>query len=278
MALDSDGQYTATIPGQEDRAIVQFFLEGTDGLGETSMFPASGAGSRALYRVDSSAIPNSAVHSFRLIMTPDDTEFLHTDSNVMSNDRIGATVIYNDHEVFYNVGVRLRASGFGRRGGLAGFNIRFQPDQLFRGVHRSIAVDRGVVFTNGDGTGPVSGSPGASPHELLIYQIAHHGGGIPGMYDDVVYIDAPRNTNTGLGLLKMARYSDVFLDSQFEDGGDGSLFKYELVYHATQTVDGDPESLKRGPNAVLATEIYGLGRRQGSLSHELRAEKQSRSR
>ncbi len=197
MAPDSHGQYTATIPGQEDRAIVQFYVEGTDGLGETSSFPAGGAGSRAMYRVDSSAIPNSAVHSFRLIMTPDDTEFLHTDSNVMSNDRLGATVIYNDQETFYDVGVRLRASGYGRRGGLAGFNIRFQPDQLFRGVHRSVAIDRGVVFTNGDGTGPVSGSPGASPHELLIYQIAHHAGGIPGMYDDVVYLDAPVRRTPG---------------------------------------------------------------------------------
>ena len=259
MTADSNGRYTATIPGQEDRATVQFYVQGTDGLGEASVYPSGGTKSRALYRVDSSAIPNTAVHSLRLIMTPDDAEFLHTDSNVMSNDRLGATVIYNDREVFYDVGVRLRASGFGRRGGLAGFNIRFQPDQLFRGVHQTVAVDRGVVFTNGDGTGPVSGSPGASPHELLIYQIAHHGGGIPGMYDDVVYIDAPRPTNTGLGLLKMARYTDVYLDSQFDNGGDGSLFKYELVYHATQTVDGNPESLKQGPNAVRATEITDLG-------------------
>jgi hypothetical protein len=30
----------------------------------------------------------------------------------MSNDRLGATVIYNESEVFYDVGVRLKGSAF----------------------------------------------------------------------------------------------------------------------------------------------------------------------
>ena len=80
---------------------------------------------RALYRVDRGEVGNEDVQFLRLIMTEDDTNFLHTNTNVMSNGRLGATVIYNDREIFYDVGVHLRASGFGRTGPRAGLNIRF---------------------------------------------------------------------------------------------------------------------------------------------------------
>ncbi len=256
--VSSDGaNYRATIPGGDRNDIVQFFVTGQDSLGAVSHFPARGEASRALYRVDT-PLNNGSAHSLRLIMTRDDVSELHANSNVMSNGRLGATLIYDDRQVFYDVGVRLRASGFGRQGGLAGFNIRFDPQELFRGVHRTIALDRGAVFSNGNGGG-VQGVPGASPHELLIYQIGQHAGGIAGMYDDVVYVDAPRSTNTGFALLKMARYTDEFLDSQFDNGSDGSLFKYELIYHSTATIDGTPEGLKRAPNAVIGTDISDLG-------------------
>ncbi|MCA9211862.1 MAG: lamin tail domain-containing protein [Planctomycetales bacterium] len=256
MTLNDDGLYAAEIPGQSRNDIVQFYVSAVDMQGATSQFPAEGPESRALYRVVSRDIPNDQVQSLRLIMTGDDATFLQTNTQVMSNGRLGATVIYNDEEIFYDVGVRLRASGYGRRGSLAGFNIRFDPDHKFRDVHEAIALDRGVVVSSGGG---VSGRPGASPHELLIYQIAHHAGDLPGMYDDVVYIDAPRSGNTGLALLKMARYSDVYLDSQFENGSEGSLYKFELFYHSTRTVDGRPESLKFPPEAVVGNDIQDLG-------------------
>lgn len=250
------GYFQATIPAQDNGDVVQFYVTAVDTQGAISQFPAGGAASRAMYRVDSSI--DSEVQTLRLIMTRDDVGTLHENSNVMSNGRLGATVIYNDAEVFYDVGVRLRASGYGRQGALAGFNIQFDPGQMFRGVHRTVAIDRGAVLSNGNGTG-IRGQSGASPHELLYYQIAHRAGDIAGMYDDVIYIDAPRGTNTGLALLKMARYSDVFLDSQFEDGGDGAIYKYELIYYSQNTIDGDPESVKRAPNAVVGTDIQDLG-------------------
>ena len=267
MLRQSDGRFAATIPRQAAGTTVQFYLEGTDGLGARSNSPAAGADSRALYRVQSAPLDAGGVHTLRLIMTADDVQWLHANENVMSNGRLGATVIYNDKEVFYDVRVRLRASGYGRQGGLAGFNIEFPAQQLFRGVHSGIALDRGVVLSSGTGGGGVSGRPGASAHELLIYQAAHHAGGIAAMYDDVVYIDAPRPDNTGLAQLKMARYSDVFLDSQFEDGGDGSLYKYELIYHSTRTIDGTPEAPKVAPNSVLATDISDLGDDKEAYRH-----------
>ena len=257
MDSQGDGQFTGTIPGQSRNRTVQFYVTAEDSLGVESSYPSAGAESRALYTV-APPLSNDHGHGIRILMTRPDISKLHRATNVMSNGRLGATVIYNDSEIFYDVGVRMRASGYGRRGSLAGFNIQFDPMQLFRGVHKTIALDRGAVFSNGNGSG-VRGVPGASPHELLIYQIANHAGGIGAMYDDIVFVDAPRSANTGMALLKMARYSSVYLDSQFEDGSDGTIFKYELIYYATNTSNGQPDGIKNAPNAVIATEIRDLG-------------------
>ncbi|MCP4192425.1 MAG: hypothetical protein GY768_17565 [Planctomycetaceae bacterium] len=265
MEINADGRFQATIPGQAKGATVQFYVTGTDQRGVQTQFPAEGAASRALYKVDD-PLDNGTGHGLRILMNRNDVSTLHRADNVMSNGRLGATVIYNDEEVFYDVGVRLRASGYGRRGQLAGFNVQFDPQKKFRDVHQTIALDRGAVFSNGNGGG-VRGQPGASAHELLIYQVINHAGGIAGMYDDVVYVDAPRSGNTGLALLKMARYSSDFVDTFFEDGGDGSLYKYELIYHTNSTVDGNPESVKQAPNAVMGTDISDLGDDKEAYRH-----------
>jgi hypothetical protein len=257
MTADGQGTFSAQIPGQRSGRTVQFYVETTDSLGATSNFPAAGPDSRAVYRVGSRAAPDD-VQTLRLVMTPGDVSFMHTPTHVMSNDRLGSTVVFGD-QVFYDVGVRLRNSGYGRNDARTGFNIQFHPDQLFRGEHSSVAVDRGVVLSPGTGQGPVQGIPGASPHELLIHHIANHAGGLAGMYDDVIYFDSPRSTNAGLGLLKMARYGNAYLDSQFQSGSDGSLFEFELIYYYNRATATDPEALKGSPNAVLGTDIRDLG-------------------
>ena len=58
----------------------------------------------------------------------------------------------------------------------------------------------------------------------------------------------------------MAYYDDILLDTQFEDGGDGRLFEYELVYYPTTTDTGTPEgSSCRKPDGVVGTRIRDLG-------------------
>ena len=53
------------------------------------------------------------------------------------------TVIYDEQEVFYDVGIRLKGSERGRVPDVRrSFSIDFQPDRLFRGVQPTIAVDR----------------------------------------------------------------------------------------------------------------------------------------
>ncbi|MCA9200419.1 MAG: tandem-95 repeat protein, partial [Planctomycetales bacterium] len=135
-------KYAGTIPGQAEGAAVQFYVEATDAAGGMSQFPAAGPDSRALIRVNDGQSDDSPLHELRIVMTPEDTSFLHETTNVMSNDRLGATVIYNDHEVFYDVGVRLKGSQRGRDKVVrAGFNLQFDPMQLFRDVHSTIGID-----------------------------------------------------------------------------------------------------------------------------------------
>ncbi|MCU0749794.1 MAG: lamin tail domain-containing protein [Akkermansiaceae bacterium] len=62
--------------------------------------------------------------------------------------------------------------------------------------------------------------------------ISNSGGAIS-RYNDLIKVLAPRSELTGTAILQMARYEDVFLDSQFENGSDGTLYEYELVYYPT---------------------------------------------
>ena len=62
----------------------------------------------------------------------------------------------------------------------------------------------------------------------------------------------------------MAGFDEVYLDSQFENGSDGTVYENEVYRWATTTVDGNPESLKRAgglgdPNGYLNIEFGDYG-------------------
>lgn len=248
MALTENGQFAAEIPGQSASRAVQFYVEGQDGMGSTSTYPAAGPDSSAIYRVQDDRGFESPLHNLRIIMTPDDANRLHTTTNVMSNHRIGATVIYKESEVFYDVGVRLKGSQRGRDKQVrAGFNVQFNPDQLFRGVHETIGVDR-------SGAGDEY-----SQKEIIVRQIINHAGDMPQIYDDLIWVVAPQSRHTGTAMLNMARYNDVFLDSMYENGSQGTAFEYELIYFPTTTTGG-VEGLKRpNPDNVVGQPLRDLG-------------------
>jgi len=220
--------YSATIPGHANGTVVQFYVEGRDEKGALSWYPAAGADSRALFLVDDSAPRRNTTdkrQEMRLIMTSADTNFLYLDTNLLSNNRLGATLVYDGREAFYDVGVRLRGSMYSRTspGGL-GYNIRFPRDHLFRGVHESVTTRA------------------RAKKEILAKHLIHQAGGVPAMYDDLIYLKGPGGT--GMAMLSMARYGDVFLASQYESGEDGTIFKLEGIRVMLTTRSGAPEDLK----------------------------------
>lgn len=245
MSHAGGGLYQGTIPGRSAGSVVQFYVRGTDSLGAITYHPAAGSASRALYEVNDGTAATNGLHNFRIITTNADRDFMHTATEVMSNDRIEGTVINREGDIYYGAGVRLKSSERGRNNlNRVGYNIDFPPDGLFRGAHAGVAVDR---------------SEGQMPgqRELLFDMMISNSGGPISRYYDLIKVLAPNSSLTGSAVLQMARYEDVFLEEQFDNGGDGTLYEYELIYYPL-TTDGSGKKLPE-PDAVRGVAIANQG-------------------
>jgi hypothetical protein len=245
MQAVTNARYRAAIPGQAAASVVQFYVDGADNLGLASSFPAPGADGRALYKVQDGQASQNGLHTLRIMMTPEDLAFQLTNIHLMSNEHLGCTVIYRESEVYYDVGIRLKSSERGRvRDNRIGFKLRFQPDRLFRGIHRTIAIDRSEGQTVGQ-------------REILQDHLLNHAGMVPSRYNDLAKLIAPSPNHTSTAMLQLARYGNVFLDGQFSDGGDGDLFEYELIYYPR---NADANGYKTPQSdGVVGTRLRDLG-------------------
>jgi hypothetical protein len=248
MVEGTSGRWQAALAGQSAGAIVQVYVEAYDSLGATSTFPAAGPDSRALIGFDDGEAATNGLHTLRILMTPADSDWLHQDVNLMSDDAIGATVVWDEDEVFYDVGVRAKGSERGRPEVMRlGYGLRFHDDQPFRGSHTSVLIDRseGVGFGQG---------------EVLMNLVMTHAGSVFGEYNDLIRLVAPRPEYTGAAELQLDRFSDLVLASQFAEGDEGTRFEYELVYYPLTTDDGTAEGLKLPqPDSVVGTALTDLG-------------------
>ncbi len=253
MARGDGSRFAGEIPGIESPSdVIQFYVEAEDEAGAISTLPPGGPASGALYKTADTLAGQANAFPLRILVSPAVDRELHEITNLMSNAKVPATVIYREREVFYDVGVRLRGSQRGRPdNNRTGFHITFSPEQPFRGVHRTISIDR-----SGGWAGFV---PFGAQDEILVKHIATHAGGIPGMYDDLIRVIAPRRIHSGSALLLMARFSSVYLDSQFENGGDGTKYTYELIYHPTTSIGGVEGPKRPLPDSVLGTDHTNLG-------------------
>ena len=147
--------------------------------------------------------------------------FMHQVTEVMSNDRLPCTIIHNDEIIYYGCAVRLKSSQRGRSNeSRVGFNIRFPADNKFLGAHQSIAIDR------------------SSQREIMIKHVVTKAGKIPGMYDDIAWVIQPRSNRATSGILMKSRFDSEWLDNSIEDGTDGRMFEFELIYHPNNTNGG----------------------------------------
>ena len=245
--------WAADVGAQSNGRVVQFWIEAENAPGAVAVFPSAGRVSRALWRVRPAAAPLGRSHRVRVIMTRADSTFLRSGLNTMTNEPVGCTVVYDDDEVFYDVGVRLKGSLYGRQSDVRrGFNVRLGSDHLFRGVHQSFHIDRPV--------GPPKFGRTIRLDEVLFKHMANHAGGIPSMYEDVADFDGPWGEVSGTALLSTTRFTDDFLATRYEDGDEGTVWKYELIYYSTTTTTGDPEAVKRPvPGQVIGVDLEDLG-------------------
>ena len=221
MAISNDGTLSGNIPGHSSSTVVQFYVEATDGLGFSSTFPRTGPESRALYKVQDNRAGSRPQHRLRIIQASEDVNFQLDQINRMSNHRFGGTVVFNESEVFYDTGIRLKGASSSRPSGSHGYNIRFQATQKFLGIHQTITVDRNNV------------------PEFLIKHLNNRVNDVPSMYNDAVYLIDPVNPGkNGVFQLRLAGYGDVYLDEQFGDGATGMLIDKEIIYRPNGTNGG----------------------------------------
>jgi hypothetical protein len=254
MTHQGSGPYTAAIPGQAAGTKVQFYVQAADSLGTLGFAPMLGAGSRAIIPWDDGqarlTLNGVKPNNIRIVMTDADTTILHTATNVMSNDTMGCTVIWNEREAFYDCGTHLHGSERGRNQPLrVSFNLRFPSDHLLLGAVDSCVVDR-------SGAGNQS-----SEKEIMIKRAITHAGGIPGSEDDLCRVIAPQSAQTGAAIFGRQRIvTGEYLDSAYANGSDGNLFKYELIYYPLTTASGGRQGLKLPePDDVTGVNLTSLG-------------------
>jgi len=224
MTVDAEGFYKATIPAHPSRSIIQFYVQGTDDLGATSTFPAAGINSRALYQVDEGAGTSYPIDTMRIVLTSADYGSLYSSVNMMSNNYVRGTLIYEGRfgddviqEAYHDVEIRQVGSRFLRP--RSGYKIRLHPDNKFNGVHGSIRFDMS----------------GGGPREIYMKQMVNRAAGSSvSLYDDIAYLihRHPSEGNRTV-LFQMARYEDVFLNEQFQDGSDGTLWELDDITFPT---------------------------------------------
>ncbi|MEY3210592.1 MAG: hypothetical protein RIT28_1073, partial [Pseudomonadota bacterium] len=248
MSESAPGIWQASLGGQAAGALVQFYVEAKDERGAQATSPAAGPDSRALIQFDDGSAATNGLHNLRILMTEADSDWLHDSVNLMSDDLIGATVIYDESQVFYDVGVRAKGSQRGRPEQLRfGYGVRFNDDQPFRGSHTSVLVDR-------------SEGVGFGQREVLMNLVMTRAGAVSGEYNDLAQAITPRPEHTGPAELQLDRFTNLVLDAQFTDGARGRLFEYELIYYPLTTEDGTAEGLKMPqPDYVIGTSITNLG-------------------
>jgi Lamin Tail Domain/CotH kinase protein len=250
MTLQADGQWSAVIPGQSAGSVVQFYVVAQDGTGRAAFAPQKGPDSRALYQVADTQGTALPAHELRLIQLDVDRDFLHQPTNVLSQARVGGTLIYDRSEVFYDVGVRLKGSAAGRiRDGDAyvSYDIRFPDDHLFRGVHGSVGIDR-------SGRAPVV----RQQDEIYVLHTFQRAA-LPVHHADLCYFISPKTVHTGTAILQLGGYDTLFVNEQF--GKDGSTFNFDLTYEPSTTVGGNYEGIKLPVplQGHIGTDLTDLG-------------------
>jgi hypothetical protein len=135
---------TSIAPG-DPRAVIfetshlEFYIEATDSTGEVRRFPTEAPTRTLLYQTTPS--PTTGIDVFST----------HTISpQLFSNELVEGTVVMDNDQVYYNVGMRYRGSPWGRPSRQS-LRLRFLKDDRFKGTRR--AVDLGNRDRGGDGPG-----------------------------------------------------------------------------------------------------------------------------
>ncbi|HIA67368.1 TPA: hypothetical protein EYN98_15190, partial [Candidatus Poribacteria bacterium] len=135
--------YRAQIPAHSAYQTVAFYIQATDKAGTTGTWPKD-IRSPGLYRVEKSRDRvKPELPSYRIVMQGDDVQEIENRPS-LSNQMINVTFIFNETDIYYQVGCRWTGSPYrrGRSGYPSGYKIRFHADQKLNGVQQTARFDR----------------------------------------------------------------------------------------------------------------------------------------
>lgn len=134
-----DGVFTGTIPPATLRSRVSFWIEAEDAGGLVGVYPESAPARTLTYLVSGNSVENAQV-----VMDDRATTELNR-RPVLSNELVDGTFVFDQKDVYYNVGVRYRGSPWGRPAKQS-YRVRFPDDKHFyrdRGAMNLSNRDRG---------------------------------------------------------------------------------------------------------------------------------------
>ncbi len=204
----SDGLFAGTLPAEPQGTKVLFYLEGADSLGEVRRYPVEAPSRTLLYAVEGAS--NTALITVRVNLDDENENTLRT-RLLHSDDLVDASFVFNNEEIYYNVGVRYHGSPWNRPPDPKMFRVRFNEDRVFIRDLKAINLSR---YGNAQNEGAAyfcvqSASTPQSPAPVgdYLYARVYHNTALHGQMAIVETVDS--------------RYTEKW----FPGDGDGYIYK-----------------------------------------------------
>ncbi|MDA7881870.1 lamin tail domain-containing protein [Akkermansiaceae bacterium] len=228
MTDDGTGLYSVDLTQYTSNGnVVQFYVEAIAG-GESTFQPIYGPNRPAMWIVDNRTMPSVLLRE-RFVVSAYDRRALTSDNSNgagaafgynfprMSNHFFNATFIANESEIYYNAEIRKSGSPFTRstNDNISHGKWKLPGDRLFRNRRRSV-IDPSGTF-NDDNTPRYYDDRIA---RYFLYQLGHP-------INEFEFVHSVINTD-GFRLRENHEpISNDFLNRNFKDGTDGTLFRID---------------------------------------------------
>jgi len=253
--VGGDGIYTGTIPGASNGTMRAFYIEATDGSASTrfptKLDPTADVPDRTcLVRIGDTRL-NTSIVTYRIWLSDDVINTFRSRPN-LSNELMDCTFVYNDSEVFYNVGIRYRGSPFLRSG--AGrdprdryaYRLDFNPDQKFHGLEE-INLDN----TEGGSRGPLQERASYWFYKQMGLPFSRH-----------EYVRPIINGNAHSNFEDVQKIDGDYINEWFPNDNDGYIHKIDDYFEYTADGTGFSnfdEGLKYDSSHPRLKETYRWG-------------------
>ncbi len=253
--IAGDGIFTSTIPGAAGGTMRAFYITASDGSAvtrfPTTLDPTAEVPNRTcLVRVGDSQLTTNFA-TYRIWLSNDVLNTFTSRPN-LSNELLDCTFVYNDTDVFYNVGIRFRGSPFIRSGenrdprDRYAYRFRFNPDQKFR-ARDEVNLDN----TEQSNRGPLQ--------ERASYWFYRQMGL---QFSAQEYVRPVINGNSRVNYEDVRNVNGDYVDGWFPEDDDGYIHKIDDYFE--YSADGlnftnFDEGLKHDSSHPLLKETYRWG-------------------